>query len=164
MNARQCRNRRHATILGRMTAGDGKACVILPKTCQKLAGYNYRSNKCPCMDPKIENSASVIGCSSGSQQELAATPVGSPLAFQRSFSSLPTALLVSAQSPPTGSYIFCMATPRNRCRTGIAALPSEARNGSSPGAELLKVFRVNVLMVEYRSTLRWINLRGIHHG
>jgi hypothetical protein len=51
---RKVPEQKNATILGRMTAGDGKTCVILPKTRQKQAGDNYRLNKCPCMDPKMK--------------------------------------------------------------------------------------------------------------
>ena len=49
--------------------------------------------------------------------------------------------------------------------TAGRGLPSETRIGSSLRAELLKVFRVNVLMVEYWSTPRWSkSYEGIHHG
>jgi len=86
-------------------------------------------------------------------------------AFYSPISSSSTALLGTAQSPSTKSYIFSIATPHNRCRTGIAATPAKREMDHLLCAELLKVFSVNVLMVEYRSTPRWSKiLRGIHHG
>ena len=36
-------------------------CVILPRRCQIVSGYNYHSNKYPCWAPEMENEGKITG-------------------------------------------------------------------------------------------------------